>query len=162
MRTALALLAVLLLAGCGGSGPLELLAADPPAGAEAQGKENERQGGPDPDAGEAIYTLAPTEGAELEYTVSVRNTSDEPVASPAWWPTRTATARSCPRRSRARRSRSPRARAADLVIGGHVRGCRFGGQKVAIAGPELKYAGDGSQELDLGIQVELEPARCGG
>ena len=35
-------------------------------------------------------------------------------------------------------------------------------QKVDVAGPELKYAGDGSQQFDLGIQVELQTAPCDG
>ena len=51
------------LAGCGsGGGPLELVSAEPPAGAQAAGKRAERQGGNDPDAGERIYRLTPAGG----------------------------------------------------------------------------------------------------
>ena len=60
-RRLLAAAALLLaLAGCAaGGGPLELVSAEPPAGAEAAGKRAERQGANDPDAGERIFRLAP-------------------------------------------------------------------------------------------------------
>ena len=44
--------------------------AEPPAGAEAAGKQAERQGGADPDAGERIYELRPQEGASAQLTPS--------------------------------------------------------------------------------------------
>ena len=51
-----------------------------------------------------------------------------------------------------------------VVVTGHVSGCRFGGQRVPLAGPELKLrtGGDEStQSFDLGLQVELVTSREG-
>ena len=42
-------------------------------------------------------------------------------------------------------------------------GCQYGGQTVSLAGPELELRTDGgtsTQELDLGIQVELVVQGC--
>ena len=67
VRRLVAALAVLGLAGCGsGGGPLELVSAEPPAGAQDAGKRAERQGGNDPDAGERIYRLRPPGGLRPE------------------------------------------------------------------------------------------------
>lgn len=162
MRILAALLAALALAGCGGSGPLKLVAADPPAGSEAQGKENERQGASDPDAGEPIYTLAPAEGSALAYTVSMRNTSDKAVKVTGVVADKDRDGAFVPERVKGAPVEIAAGEAKDVVVQGRVRGCRFGGQKVTLAGPELKLAGDGSQSFDLGLQVELQTARCGG
>jgi predicted small lipoprotein YifL len=161
VRTPLALVAVLVLAGCGGSGSLQLVSAEPPAGAQAAGRENTRQGTPDADSGEPIFTLEPAEGSELSYTVRVRNTGDEAVRVTGVVADKSRDGAFVPERvERAPVTIDPGA-TEELVIAGHVRGCRFGGQKVALAGPELKLADGGSQSFDLGIQVELHTARCG-
>jgi len=44
-----------------------------------------------------------------------------------------------------------------------VRGCEFGAQDVPMAGPELELRTDGgtsTQELDLGLQVEIRAQGC--
>jgi hypothetical protein len=49
---------------------------------------------------------------------------------------------------------------AAVTVSGHVHGCRFGGQRVPLAGPELKLADGSSQQLKLGIRVELVVQGC--
>ena len=71
MRRGLLAALIVLSAGCAGGGPLELVSADPPAGAEAAGKRAEAQGRTDPDSGERIFKLRPREGDRLAYTVNV-------------------------------------------------------------------------------------------
>ena len=160
MRRVLAILAALALAGCGGATPLQRISTEPPDGAQPAGKRAERQGANDPDAGEAIFSLRPREDERLRYTVNVRNTSSEAVtvngvkADPdrdgAFVPESVAGA---PERI------DPGATAA-VTVEGTVHGCRFGGQRVALAGPELRFADGKSQQLDLGIQVELVVEGC--
>ena len=164
MRLAIpAALLALAVAGCGGGGPLELVSAEPPAGAQEAGKQAERQGGADPDAGERIYELRPQEGAALTYTVTVRNPTDEVVSvtrvvadedrDGAFVPERIAGGPVAVR---------PGAEAA-VTVEGTVRGCEFGAQDVPMAGPELELRTDGgtsTQELDLGIQVEIRAQGC--
>jgi hypothetical protein len=160
VRRAPAILALLAFCGCGGASSLERVSTEPPAGAEPTGKRAERQGGNDPDAGEPIFKLRPREGDTLRYTVHVRNVSYEPVtitglkADPgrdgAFAPERVAGAPVTIR---------PGAAAA-LPVEGTVHGCRYGGQRVALAGPELALGGGDTQQLDLGIQVELTVEGC--
>jgi hypothetical protein len=162
VRAAAALLAGLALAGCASSssGPLELVAADPPAGAEAQGKESETT--TSQDRGEPIYTLSPAEGSELAYTVSVRNTSDDAVKVTGVKADKDRDGAFVPERVEGAPVEIGAGETKDVEVSGHVRGCRFGGQKVSLAGPELKLSGAGTQQFDLGLQVELQTARCGG
>jgi hypothetical protein len=52
---------------------------------------------------------------------------------------------------------------ARVTVEGTVRGCEFGAQDVPLAGPELELRTDGgtsTQELDLGIQVEIQAQGC--
>jgi hypothetical protein len=162
VRAAVALLAALALAGCASSssGPLELVAADPPAGAEARGKTSETT--TSQDRGEPIYALAPAEGSELAYTVSMRNTSDKPVKVMGVKPDKDRDGAFVPEGVEGAPVEIPAGATKDVVVQGHVRGCRFGGQKVPLAGPELTLEGEGTQQFDLGLQVELQTARCGG
>jgi hypothetical protein len=163
VRRAAALLALLVIAGCGsGSGPLRLVRADPPAGATAAGKVAERQGSNNPDAGEPIYTLQPPEGSALSYSVTVRNASKDPVTVTGVVADKDRDGAFVPEGVQGAPVDIPAGATQDVVVTGHVRGCRFGGQKVPLAGPELKLKGDGSQQFDLGLQVELQTVRCGG
>jgi hypothetical protein len=160
VRRAAVILALLALAGCGGATPLQRISTEPPSGAEPAGKRAERQGSNDPDAGESIFKLRPREGETLRYTVTVRNTSSEPVAitgvkadpdrDGAFVPERVAGAPVTIR---------PGATVA-VPVEGTVHGCRFGGQRVALAGPEFELEGGDTQQLDLGIQVELTVEGC--
>ena len=52
---------------------------------------------------------------------------------------------------------------AQVTVEGTVKGCDYGAQRVPLAGPELELVTDGgssTQELDLGIQVELKVQGC--
>jgi hypothetical protein len=54
-------------------------------------------------------------------------------------------------------------RSEPVTVEGTVRGCRYGGQTVPLAGPELELRTDGgtsTQELDLGIQMRLVVQGC--
>jgi hypothetical protein len=161
VRLAAALL-LALLAGCAGSssGPLKLVSADPPAGASAQGKESETT--TDQDRGEPIYTLSPAEGSALSYTVTVRNTGDDAVKITGVKADKDRDGAFVPEGIEGAPVQIGAGETKDVVVQGRVRGCRFGGQKVPLAGPELKLAGDGTQQFDLGLQVELQTARCAG
>ena len=164
MRLAAAAVLAGVLAGCGGSGaPLEIVSAEPPAGAQAAGKVAERQGGADPDAGERIYELRPQEGAELTYTVTVRNPTDEVVSVTGVVADEDRDGAFVPERiSGGPVAVRPGAEAA-VTVEGTVRGCEFGAQDVPLAGPELELRTDGgtsTQELDLGIQVEIQAQGC--
>ena len=164
MRRLLAALAVLGLAGCGsGGGPLELVSAEPPAGAQDAGKRAERQGGNDPDAGERIYRLEPQEGSSLSYTVTVRNPTDEVVSVTGVAADEDRDGAFVPERVDGGPVQVPAGGEAQVTVEGTVKGCDYGAQRVALAGPELELESDGgssTQELDLGIQVELKVQGC--
>ncbi len=164
MRPALLALVGLALAGCaGGGGPLELVSAEPPAGAQAAGKRAERQGGADPDAGERIYELRPQEGAALTYTVTVRNPTDEVVSVTGVVADEDRDGAFVPERIAGGPVAVRPGAEADVAVEGTVRGCEYGAQDVPVAGPEFELRTDGgtsTQELDLGIQVELQAQGC--
>jgi predicted small lipoprotein YifL len=159
-----AALVVLGLAGCGsGGGPLELVSADPPAGAQDAGKRAERQGGNDPDAGERIYRLDPQEGSGLSYTVTVRNPTDEVVSVTGVAADEDRDGAFVPERIVNGPVQVQPDREADVIVEGTVRGCDYGSQEVPLAGPELELRSDGgtdTQQLDLGIQVEIKVQGC--
>ena len=166
MRRALpALLALATaLAGCGsGGGPLELVSADPPAGATAAGKRAERQGGNDPDAGERIYELSPPEGSALTYTVTVRNPTDEVVSVTGVAADEDRDGAFVPERVDGGPVQVPAGGRSAVTVEGTVKGCDYGTQQVPLAGPELVLETDGgssTQEFDLGIQVLLKVKGC--
>ncbi len=164
MRSLAAAVLAVALAGCGGSGgPLEIVSAEPPAGARAAGKVAERQGGADPDAGERIYELRPEEGAALTYTVTVRNPTDEVVSVTGVVADEDRDGAFVPERIAGGPVAVRPGAEADVKVEGTVRGCEFGAQDVPMAGPELELRTDGgtsTQELDLGIQVEIQAQGC--
>ena len=154
---------LLALGGCGGGGPLELVSAEPPAGAEAAGKRAERQGGNDPDAGERIFKLRPQEGDPLTYTVAVRNTTSEVVSVTGVAADEDRDGAFVPERVENGPVQVEPGATAPVTVEGTVHGCEYGGQRVSLAGPELELRTDGgtaTQQLDLGIQVELLVEGC--
>jgi len=163
-RLALPAVLALALAGCGGGGgPLELVSAEPPAGAQAAGKRAERQGGADPDAGERIYDLRPQEGSAIDYTVTVRNPTSEVVSVTGVAADEDRDGAFVPERIGNGPVHVEPGREADVTVEGTVRGCDYGSQEVPLAGPELELRTDGgteTQELDLGIQVEIQVRGC--
>ena len=155
--------ATLLLAGCSSGGPLELVSVEPPAGAQAAGKRAERQGGNDPDAGERIYTLRPSEGDPLTYTVAVRNPTSEVVSVTGVAADEDRDGAFVPERIENGPVQVKPGATTPVTVEGTVHGCRYGAQMVSLAGPELELRTDGgtsTQELDLGVQVELVVQGC--
>ena len=155
-----AALLVLALAGCGGDGPLELVSAEPPAGAEAAGKNSERQGDPDPDSGESIYKVRPTEGDALSYKVTVRNTSSDAIEVTGVKADEDRDGAFVPERVDGAPVKIEAGASEPVTIEGTVHGCQFGGQRVSLAGPELELDDDRTQQFDLGLQVELIVEGC--
>jgi hypothetical protein len=49
---------------------------------------------------------------------------------------------------------------ARVTVSGHVEGCRFDGQQVPLAGPELKLDDGDSQQFDLEKRIEVVTAKC--
>jgi hypothetical protein len=160
VRRAAAILALLAVAGCGGATPLARVSTEPPAGAEAAGKRAERQGSNDPDAGEPIFKLSPREGERLRYTVTVRNTDSKPVTITGVKADPDRDGAFAPERVDGAPVIIQPGASAPVAIEGTVHGCRFGGQRVALAGPEFRLDGGDTQQLDLGIQVELTVEGC--
>jgi predicted small lipoprotein YifL len=158
------LVLALALAGCGsGGGPLELVSADPPAGATAAGERAERQGGNDPDAGEMIYELSPQEGSALSYTVTVRNPTEEVVSVTGVAADEDRDGAFVPEHVGGAPVQVPAGGRAAVEIEGTVAGCDYGAQQVPLAGPELELGSDGgssTQEFDLGLQVLLKVRGC--
>ena len=157
-RGALALL-VLGLAGCGAGEPwVEYLSSSPPSGAESAGKRAERQGGPDPDAGEEIFRLRPREGETINYPVSVRNVTDRPISVTGVKADEDRDGAFVPKSVAGAPVEIPAGGRGQVEVEGVVHGCRYGGQTVPLAGPELELrsGGDGrTQQLELDVRVEL-------
>ena len=164
MRRAAVVLLVLAPAGCGSSGgPLELVSAEPPPGARTAGEQAERQGGADPDAGERIFELRPQEGAPLNYTVTVRNPTDEVVSVTGVAADEDRDGAFVPERVANGPVQVPPGEEAEVTVEGTVRGCEFGAQDVPLAGPELELRSDGgtsTQVFELGIRVEIQAQGC--
>jgi predicted small lipoprotein YifL len=158
VRRLLAAAALILIAGCGSSGPLELVRAEPPDGAEDRGtvgqsaRSSERQNTP-------LYRVRAPDGSELSYGVTVRNTGGEPVeiAGVEHDPDRDGAF--VPEQVAGSPVRIGAGDEAELTIEGRVDGCRFGGQTVPIAGPELDL-GDDTQALGLPMRIELVTEGC--
>lgn len=154
-----ALLLALGVAGCGAGAPwVESVDVQPPAGATSEGKRAERQGGPDPDAGEEIFRLRPREGERIRYTVSIRNVTDRPIEVTGVRADADRDGAFVPRAVSGAPVRIATGDEGDLQVEGVVRGCRFGGQTVPLAGPELELRSGGeqrTQQVDLGARIEL-------
>ena len=159
MRRAAAALLALGLVGCGATEQwVEPVGVRPPAGAESAGKRTERQGGPDPDAGEEIFRMRPREGESIAYSVTVRNVTDQPISITGVSADEDRDGAFVPKAVRGAPVEIAPAAERELEIEGDVRGCRFGGQTVPLAGPELEMRSGGdelSQQVELGARIEL-------
>ena len=80
-RSALTLAATGLLAltGCGGEKRLAFVSVQPPAGSTAEGVTADPVGRPGGSSGEPIFRFETSEGADVAYSVTVRNVSRERV-----------------------------------------------------------------------------------
>ena len=108
--------------------------------------------------------MEPSEGDELTYTVAVRNTGEEPVVVTGVEADADRDGAFVPEGVEDAPVEIAPGATEDVVVTGHVSGCRFGGQRVPLAGPELKLrSGDeeSTQSFDLGLQVELVTSREG-
>ena len=153
-------LLALAVAGCGGSSEpwVEYLSVSPPSGIEPAGKRAERQGGPDPDAGEEIFRLRPREGDTIGYAVSVRNVTDREIAVTGVKADEDRDGAFVPQSVSGAPVEIAPGERGQVEISGEVRGCQFGGQTVPLAGPELEMrSGDDerTQQLELDVRIEL-------
>jgi hypothetical protein len=159
VRRAAAALLARGLASCGTTERwVEPVGVEPPAGAEAAGKRAERQGGPDPDAGEEIFRLRPREGESIAYSVTVRNRTDEPISITGVKADEDRDGAFVPKAVAGAPVEVGPGAEQQLEIRGEVRGCRFGGQTVPLAGPELQMRSGGdelSHQVELGARIEL-------
>jgi hypothetical protein len=157
---AAALLAVA-LGGCGGGGEpwLEYLSMSPPSGIELAGKRAERQGGPDPDAGEPISKLRPREGETIGYAVSVRNVTDREISVTGVVADEDRDGAFVPESVVGAPVRIAAGARGQVEVEGVVDGCDYGGQAVPLADPELRMRdADGeehTQQLELDQRIEL-------
>jgi hypothetical protein len=136
------------LAGCGsGEVWVGYESISPPAGIVPAGKEAERQGSNNPDAGEPIFELRPREGETIRYAVAVRNVTDREIS--------VTDVVADEDRDGAR---------GQVTVEGTVHGCDYGGQTVPLAGPELAMRdADGdetTQELPLDVKIRLIVEGC--
>jgi predicted small lipoprotein YifL len=158
VKRALAVAFLLALAGCGsGGGPLELVSSTPPAAAQDQGA---TQGGTGPDAHEPLFELRPAEGDELSYEVTVRNTTSKTVTVTGVVHDEERDGPFVPENVDGAPVEIGGGATGRVTVSGHVEACRFGGQQVPLAGPELKLRGGGSQQLDLEQRIEVVTAKC--
>jgi hypothetical protein len=158
VRPALALVLLVLAAGCGSQGPLELVRAEPPEGAEDLGTVGRSASGGDTQD-TPLYEVRAEDGAPLAYTVIVRNAGDEAVDVTGVEPDPDRDGAFRPERVADAPVRIAAGDQAPLTIEGRVDGCEFGGQTVPMAGPKLRV-GDATQELGLPIEVKLITVGC--
>jgi hypothetical protein len=157
---AAAALACALLAGCGGSdGPLEVVSAEPPAGAEDLGVTGQDRRPSDPDTRIPRYRVEADDGSELSLAVTVRNTGPEPVSVTGVEADPERDGAFVPERVAGAPVRIGAGAEEELTIEGRVDGCGFGAQTVPMAGPKL-VLDDGDQELGLPIEVGLKTSGC--
>jgi hypothetical protein len=106
-----------------------------------------------------LYEVRAREGSELAYAVTVRNTDSEAVEVTGVETDPDRDGAFVPERVAGAPVRIGAGEQVELTIEGRVAGCRFGGQAVPLAGPELRL-GDDAQELGLPIHVNLVTERC--
>jgi hypothetical protein len=157
---AAALVAVALaVAGCGSSGSLEVVGAEPPSGAQDLGVTGTKRSSSDPASRIPRYRVEAEDGSPLAFMVTVRNAGSEPVEVTGVEPDPDRDGAFAPERVAGAPVRIEPGAEEELTIEGRVDGCRFGDQVVSLAGPALRL-GDGEQELGLPIQVELKTTGC--
>jgi hypothetical protein len=157
---AAAALAAAALAGCGSSGSLEVVAADPPEGAQDLGVTGTKRSSSDPASRIPRYRVEAQDGSPLAFTVTVHNAGSEPVEVTGVEPDPDRDGAFRPERIAGAPVRIEPGAEDELTIEGRVDGCRFGSQIVSLAGPALEL-GDGEQELGLPIEVGLKTTGCG-
>jgi hypothetical protein len=122
------------------------------------------QGGNDPDAGKQIFKLRPREGESIGYAVSVRNLTDRDISVTGVVADEDRDGAFVPESVAGAPVRIPAGQRGQVEVEGTVRGCRYGGQAVPLAGPELEMRdADGeerTQELALDVRVELVVEGC--
>jgi hypothetical protein len=162
MRRVLAGVLALALCGCGSQpGPLKAVSAEPPAGAELIGKTG--TGSPSRASNIPLYRVHADDGSPLSFTIDARNTGSDAV--------RVTGVVGDEERDGAFKPAGVAGGAVEIAAGaekpveieGEVDGCRFGGQTVPIAGPELRIeTGDQerTQTLRMPIRLELVAERC--
>jgi hypothetical protein len=160
--TAAALLLAIAIAfgGCGGGGEpwVEYQSVSPPSGIEPAGERAERQGGPDPDAGEEIFRLRPREGETIGYAVSVRNITDREISVTGVKADEDRDGALVPKSVVGAPVTIAAGERGQVEVEGVVHGCQYGGQTVPLAGPELQMRSGGderTQEVELDVRVEL-------
>jgi hypothetical protein len=160
-RAVAAVFLALGLAGCGsGEVWVGYESISPPAGIGPAGKEAERQGSNNPDAGEPIFELRPREGETIRYAVAVRNVTDREISVTDVVADEDRDGAFVPERVDGAPVRIAAGEQAEVTVQGRVDGCRFGGQTVPIAGPELEFDDGESQALGLPIEVKLVAEGC--
>jgi hypothetical protein len=155
------------LAGCGGSGGgpwIRYESVSPPSGIQAAGKEAERQGGANPDAGEEIFELRPREGETIGYAVAVRNITQGEVSITGVVADEDRDGAFVPESVAGAPVKIAAGERAQVEVQGTVRGCGYGGQSVPLAGPELRMRdADGeerTQQLELDVTIRLIVEGC--
>lgn len=152
-------LLALVLFGCGGGEPwVEYQSMSPPSGVEPAGKRAERQGGPDPDAGEEIFRLRPREGETIGYAVALRNVTDREISVTGVVADEDRDGAFVPRSVVGAPVKIPAGERGQIEVQGEVDGCQYGGQAVPLAGPELQMRSGGdekTQQLELDVRIEL-------
>ena len=166
MRLVLAavLLCALPAGGCGGSpGPLEMVEAEPPSGARDLGVTGTKRSTSDPGSRIPRFRVEAGDGSALAYAVTVRNTGSEPVEVTGVAGDRDRDGAFLPERVADAPVRVAAGDEQEVTVEGRVDGCRFGGQIVSLAGPEMELRTDGderTQELGMPIEVELKATGC--
>jgi hypothetical protein len=151
--------------GCGGGATwVSFESMSPPAGGESGGKRAERQGGPDPDAGKEIYRLRKREGETIRYAVALRNVTDRDLEVTGLVADEDRDGAFVPRAVAGAPVAIPAGGRGQVTVEGVVKGCRFGGQTVPMAGPELKLRDSegeqATQQIALDMRVELVTEGC--
>ena len=153
------------LAGCGsGEVWVGYEGISPPSGVVAAGKEAERQGSNNPDAGEQIFELRPREGETIGYAVALRNVTDREISVTDVIADEDRDGAFVPESVAGAPVRIPAGGRGQVEVQGTVHGCDYGGQSVPLAGPELAMRdADGdetTQEIALDVKIRLIVEGC--
>ena len=138
----------------------ERLASRP--GIEAAGKRAERQGGPDPDAGEEIFQLRPREGETIGYAVAVRNVTDREISVTGVEADEDRDGAFVPESVAGAPVEIPPGERAQVEVEGTVHGCRVrrpdgpAGRTRAGDAHRGRRAHPGSSTLDIRVELVVE------
>ena len=168
MRRAGAAAAVMLALGLAGCGSGEIWVGyesiSPPAGIVPAGKEAERRGSNNPDAGEPIFELPPREGETIRYAVAVRNVTEREISVTDVVADEDRDGAFVPQEVVGAPVKIPPGARGQVTVEGTVHGCDYGGQTVPLAGPELAMrdaeGNETTQELPLDVKIRLIVEGC--